>query len=275
MHDLIIRGGTIADGSGQPTRTGDVAIDGSLVTAVGEVEGPARRVIEADGLLVAPGWVDIHTHYDGQATWDPEVSPSGWHGVTTVVMGNCGVGFAPARASDRAWLIQLMEGVEDIPGAALAEGMNWNWETFGEYLDELERTDRVLDVASLVPHGALRADVLGEGRANDVANGEEIAEMAALVREAVQAGAIGASTTRTILHRAKDGELAAGTTAAADELDRHRRGAGQGRAPGLLAGQRHAGSRPRVRLDVGDLHPGRRAGDVPGAPGRLRTGPVA
>jgi N-acyl-D-amino-acid deacylase len=218
MHDLIVRGGTVADGSGQPTRTGDVAIDGSIVTAVGQVEGRARRVIEADGLLVTPGWVDIHTHYDGQATWDPEVSPSGWHGVTTVVMGNCGVGFAPARESDRGWLIQLMEGVEDIPGTALAEGMNWNWETFGEYLDEVARTDRVLDVASLVPHGALRAYVLGEGRANDVANGEEIAEMAALVREAVRAGAIGASTTRTILHRAKDGELAAGTTAAADEL---------------------------------------------------------
>jgi N-acyl-D-amino-acid deacylase len=218
MHDLIIRGGTIADGTGQPTRTGDVAVDGNIVTAVGEVEGPARRVIDAEGKLVTPGWVDIHTHYDGQATWDPEVSPSGWHGVTTVVMGNCGVGFAPARASDRAWLIQLMEGVEDIPGTALAEGMSWNWETFGEYLDELDRTDRALDVASLVPHGALRAYVLGEGRANDTANAEEIAEMAALVREAVQAGAIGASTTRTMLHRAKDGELAAGTTAAADEL---------------------------------------------------------
>ena len=177
-----------------------------------------RREIDADGLLVTPGWVDIHTHYDGQATWDPEVSPSGWHGVTTVVMGNCGVGFAPARESDRAWLIQLMEGVEDIPGTALAEGMNWNWETFGEYLDEVERTPRVLDVASLVPHGALRAYVLGEGRANDTATAEEIAEMAAIVREAVQAGAIGASTTRTVLHRAKDGELAAGTTAAADEL---------------------------------------------------------
>ena len=218
MHDLIIRGGTVADGSGQPTRLADVAIDGSIVTEVGAVEGAARRVVDADGLLVTPGWVDIHTHYDGQATWDPEVSPSGWHGVTTVVMGNCGVGFAPARASDRAWLIQLMEGVEDIPGTALAEGMNWNWETFGEYLDEVARTDRVLDVAALVPHGALRDYVLGEGRANDAANGEEIGEMAALVREAVRAGAIGASTTRTILHRAKDGELAAGTTAAADEL---------------------------------------------------------
>ena len=218
MHDLIIRGGTIADGSGRPTRTGDLAIDGSIITAVGAVDGAARREVDAEGRLVTPGWVDIHTHYDGQATWDPEVSPSGWHGVTTVVMGNCGVGFAPARASDREWLIQLMEGVEDIPGTALAEGMNWNWETFGEYLDEVERTDRVLDVASLVPHGALRAYVLGEGRANDTATAEEIAEMAAIVREAVHAGAIGASTTRTVLHRAKDGELAAGTTAAADEL---------------------------------------------------------
>src|SRR5580698_4522541 len=218
MHDLIIRGGTIADGSGGPLRHGDVAVDGALVTEVGAVDGTARREVDAQGLLVTPGWVDIHTHYDGQVTWDPEVSPSGWHGVTTVVMGNCGVGFAPARESDRAWLIQLMEGVEDIPGTALAEGMNWNWETFGEYLDEVERTARVLDVASLVPHGALRAYVMGEGRANDTATSEEIAEMAALVREAVHAGAIGASTTRTVLHRAKDGELAAGTTAAADEL---------------------------------------------------------
>jgi N-acyl-D-aspartate/D-glutamate deacylase len=218
MHDLIIRGGTIADGSGGPTRTGDVAVDGSVITAVGRVEGAAHRVVDADGLLVTPGWVDIHTHYDGQATWDAEVSPSGWHGVTTVVMGNCGVGFAPARSADREWLIQLMEGVEDIPGTALAEGMNWNWETFGQYLDEVERTARVLDVASLVPHGALRAYVLGEGRANDTATSEEIAEMAAIVREAVHAGAIGASTTRTVLHRAKDGELAAGTTAAANEL---------------------------------------------------------
>ena len=218
MHDLVIRGGTIADGSGGPTERGDVAVDGSVITAVGEVDGPARRVIDAEGMLVTPGWVDIHTHYDGQATWDPEVSPSGWHGVTTVVMGNCGVGFAPARDVDRAWLIGLMEGVEDIPGTALAEGMTWNWESFGEYLDEVERTARVLDVAAMVPHGALRAYVLGEGRANDTATAEEIAEMAAIVREAVQAGAIGASTTRTILHRDKDGELAAGTNAAAEEL---------------------------------------------------------
>ena len=218
MHDLVIRGGTVADGTGAPTFTGDVAIDGNRVVAVGTVEEKGRREIDADGLLVTPGWVDIHTHYDGQVTWDPEVSPSGWHGVTTVVTGNCGVGFAPARAADRDWLIQLMEGVEDIPGSALAEGMSWNWESFPEYLDEVERTDRVLDVAAMVPHGALRAFVLGEGRGNDEATAEEIAEMAALVKEAVGAGAIGASTTRTILHRAKDGELAAGTYAPADEL---------------------------------------------------------
>jgi len=218
MHDLVIRGGTVADGTGRPPFTGDVAVDGNKVVAVGTVEEKGRRDIDADGLLVTPGWVDIHTHYDGQVTWDPEVSPSGWHGVTTVVTGNCGVGFAPARASDREWLIQLMEGVEDIPGSALAEGMSWNWESFPEYLDEVERTDRVLDVAAMVPHGALRAFVLGEGRGNDEATAEEIAEMAALVKEAVHAGAIGASTTRTILHRAKDGELAAGTYAPADEL---------------------------------------------------------
>ena len=218
MHDLVLRGGTVADGSGGPVRQADVAIDGGIISAVGDVEGHARRVLDARGLLVTPGWVDIHTHYDGQVTWDPEVSPSGWHGVTTVVTGNCGVGFAPARAADREWLIGLMEGVEDIPGSALAEGINWNWESFGEYLDEVERTARVLDVACLVPHGALRAYVLGQGRPNDVATAEEIAEMSALVREAVRAGAVGASTTRTVLHRAKDGELAAGTTAPADEL---------------------------------------------------------
>jgi N-acyl-D-amino-acid deacylase len=218
VHDLIVKGGTLVDGTGVAARSADVAVDSGRITEVGAVQGGATRIIEADGLLVTPGWVDVHTHYDGQVTWDTELAPSSWHGVTTLVMGNCGVGFAPAQPDRHEWLIGLMEGVEDIPGTALAEGMNWNWETFGEYLDEVERTDRVLDVASLVPHGALRAYVLGEGRANDTANGEEIAEMAALVREAVQAGAIGASTTRTILHRAKDGELAAGTNAAADEL---------------------------------------------------------
>ncbi|MEZ5310594.1 MAG: amidohydrolase family protein [Microthrixaceae bacterium] len=218
MYDLVIRNGTVVDGSGRPSRTADVAISGDRIVTVGEVDDPGLREIGATGLTVTPGWVDVHTHYDGQATWDPEVSPSSWHGVTTVVMGNCGVGFAPVRKGEREFLIQLMEGVEDIPGAALDEGMTWNWESFPEYLDELERMARVLDVAALVPHGALRTYVLGTDRPNDEATDGEIAEMAALAREAVMAGAVGVSTTRTLLHRAKDGELAAGTTAAAREL---------------------------------------------------------
>ncbi len=218
MHDLVIRNGNVVDGSGAPGRTADIAIDGDRIVEVGTVDGSARREIDADGALVTPGWVDVHTHYDGQATWDPEVSPSGWHGVTTVVMGNCGVGFAPVRPDEREFLIQLMEGVEDIPGAALDEGMTWNWESFPEYLDELERMPRVLDVAALLPHGALRAYVLGANRPNEPATDAEVAAMAELAREAALAGAAGVSTTRTVLHRAKDGELAAGTTAAATEL---------------------------------------------------------
>jgi len=221
VHDLVIRNGRVVDGSGGPARVADIAIDGDRISAVGTVAEPGRREIDAEGLLVTPGWVDIHTHYDGQATWDPDISPSSWHGVTTIVMGNCGVGFAPADPAPdrRAWLIQLMEGVEDIPGTALDEGMTWNWESFPEYLDELERLPRVLDVSALVPHGPVRAYVMGErGGHNAEATPEEIDRMAALVREAVEAGAVGFSTTRTLLHRAKDGELAAGTTASADEL---------------------------------------------------------
>ena len=204
---------------GRPTRTGDVAVDGRIITAVGEVDGPARREIDADGLLVTPGWVDIHTHYDGQATWDPEVSPSGWHGVTTVVMGNCGVGFAPARESDRAWLIQLMEGVEDIPGTALAEGMNWNWETFGEYLDEVERTApgprrgrRWSRTARCGPTCSARAGPTTRPRRRRSPRWRRSS-----ARPCTPAPS--APPRRgPILHRAKDGELAAGTTAAADEL---------------------------------------------------------
>jgi N-acyl-D-amino-acid deacylase len=222
MHDFVIRNGTVVDGSGGPARapgTADIAVDGDRIIALGSDVGPGRREIDADGRLVTPGFVDIHTHYDGQATWDPEISPSSWHGVTTIVMGNCGVGFAPADPAKRAWLIQLMEGVEDIPGTALAEGMSWNWETFPEYLDELDRRPRVIDVSALVPHGAVRAYVMGDrGGHNAEATPDEIEAMAKVVREAVEAGAVGFSTTRTLLHRAKDGELAAGTTASADEL---------------------------------------------------------
>ncbi len=228
MHDLVIRNGSVVDGSGAPARTADVAIDGERVTAVGRVEEKGRREIDAAGRLVTPGFVDIHTHYDGQVTWDPEVTPSSWHGVTTIVMGNCGVGFAPAQPAKRDWLIQLMEGVEDIPGTALDEGMTWNWETFPEYLDEIERMARVLDVSALVPHGAVRAYVMGErGGANAEATTDEIELMAKLVQEAVEAGAAGFSTTRTILHRAKDGELAEGTLASADELIAIGRGMGR------------------------------------------------
>ncbi len=222
MHDLVIRNGSVVDGTGGPAQapgTADIAIDGERITGVGQVDGKGRREIDALGRLVTPGFVDIHTHYDGQATWDPEVTPTSWHGVTTIVMGNCGVGFAPARPDKRDWLIQLMEGVEDIPGTALVEGMTWNWESFPEYLDELDRMRRVLDVSALVPHGAVRAYVMGDrGGANAEATPDEIDLMSKLVREAVEAGAAGFSTTRTILHRAKDGELAAGTLASADEL---------------------------------------------------------
>ena len=222
MHDLVIRNGTVVDGSGGPARpagTTDIAIDGEHIATVGAVDARGRREIDADGRLVTPGFVDIHTHYDGQATWDPEISPSSWHGVTTIVMGNCGVGFAPADPAKRDWLIQLMEGVEDIPGSALVEGMTWNWETFPQYLDELDRMARIMDVSALVPHGAVRAYVMGDrGGHNAEATPDEIEAMAKVVREAIEAGAVGFSTTRTLLHRARDGELAAGTTASADEL---------------------------------------------------------
>jgi N-acyl-D-aspartate/D-glutamate deacylase len=231
MHDLVIRNGTVVDGSGSPARRADIAIDGDRITTVGAITDAGRREIDAEGKLVTPGWVDIHTHYDGQATWDPEVSPSGWHGVTTVVMGNCGVGFAPANPDRRDWLIQLMEGVEDIPGTALDEGMSWNWESFPEYLDELESMPRVMDIAAQVPHGAVRAYVMGDrGASNGEATADDIEAMAKIVREALEAGAVGFSTTRTVLHRAKDGELAAGTTASSDEL------IGIGRAMGEAGG---------------------------------------
>jgi N-acyl-D-aspartate/D-glutamate deacylase len=216
MHDIVVRGATIVDGTGAAPVTGDVAIDGALITEVGRVDGRARREIDGDGLILAPGWVDIHTHYDGQVTWDPEVSPSSWHGVTTVVMGNCGVGFAPVRRGGEDFLIELMEGVEDIPGTALHEGMDWQWESFPEYLDALDATPRTIDIAAQVPHAALRAYVLGE-RAHEDASVEEVSMMAKLVAEALDAGAAGFSTSRTILHRSKHG-LVPGTAAPADEL---------------------------------------------------------
>jgi N-acyl-D-amino-acid deacylase len=219
MYDLIIRGGTLIDGTGAESRQADVAIDGDRIVAIGNDLGEARQVIDASGLLVTPGWVDIHTHYDGQVTWDPHLTPSGWNGVTTVVMGNCGVGFAPVRPGQEDFLIQLMEGVEDIPGTALSEGIDWQWETFPEYLDALERMPRSIDVGTQVPHGAIRAYVMGErGARNEKAEPEEIKEMAKLVKEGLEAGALGFSTSRTIVHRAKDGEVVPGTYAEDEEV---------------------------------------------------------
>jgi N-acyl-D-aspartate/D-glutamate deacylase len=220
MYDLIIRNGTIVDGSGEARFKGDVAIQGDKIAAVGEVSGEARRTIEADGMLVTPGWVDVHTHYDGQATWDPILAPSSWHGVTTVVMGNCGVGFAPVRPGDEQYLIELMEGVEDIPGAALAEGIDWQWESFPEYLDALETTERTIDVAAQVPHGAIRAYVMGErcNTPDDLPTDDELAQMQNLVREGIAAGAVGFSSSRTWLHKDKHGVHVPGTFAGSDEM---------------------------------------------------------
>ncbi|WP_126175377.1 N-acyl-D-amino-acid deacylase family protein [Tsuneonella rigui] len=217
--DLIIRNGTIVDGTGHERFTGDIAIKDGLIAQVGDVRGDAAEEIDAGGKVVTPGFVDIHTHYDGQATWDQEMAPSSWHGVTTVVMGNCGVGFAPAHPDRHNWLIGLMEGVEDIPGTALAEGMKWNWETFPEYLDALEELPRTVDVGTHVPHGAVRAYVLGDREMpGAVPTPEDIEAMGKIVEEGVRAGALGFSTSRTVLHRSIDGEVVPGTTATAEEL---------------------------------------------------------
>ncbi len=218
-YDLVLRGGTIVDGTGHPRFAGDVAVRDGLIAAVGTVHGTGTREIDAAGLVVAPGWVDIHTHYDGQATWDPEMAPSAWHGVTTAVMGNCGVGFAPAAPDRHQWLIGLMEGVEDIPGTALAEGITWNWETFPEYLDALEALPRTIDIGTHVPHGAVRAYVLGDReKPGAVPTEDDIAQMAAIVEQGIRAGALGFSTSRTVIHKSIDGEVVPGTTATAEDL---------------------------------------------------------
>jgi N-acyl-D-aspartate/D-glutamate deacylase len=220
MFDLVILGGTVVDGTGAPKTVTDIGISDGVIVAVGDLsEASATRSVDASGLLVTPGWVDIHTHYDGQVTWDSELAPSSWHGVTTIVMGNCGVGFAPAHPDKHEWLIGLMEGVEDIPGTALAEGITWEWESFPEYLDALEPRSWTMDVGTQISHGAVRAYVMGDaGARNEPASAEEIATMADLVKKAIQAGALGFSTSRTLAHRAIDGEPVPGTFAAEDEL---------------------------------------------------------
>ncbi len=207
MHDLVIRSGTIVDGTGADRFIGDVAITDGVITHVGTVEGPATRVIDAQGLIVSPGWVDIHTHYDGQVTWDSDLAPSSVHGVTSIVMGNCGVGFAPARPDRHDWLISLLEGVEDIPGTALAEGMNWGWETFPEYLDVLDGHSWTLDIGAQVPHAALRTYVMGDDGADNTvaATQAQIEEMSRLCEESIRAGALGFTTSRTWVHRTSEG----------------------------------------------------------------------
>ncbi len=219
LHDLVIRNGRVIDGTGRPSFGADVAIRGSKIVEVGPKVGRGHRELDADGLAVTPGFVDVHTHYDGQATWDPELAPSCWHGVTTVVMGNCGVGFAPVRNDQHDFMVRVMEGVEEIPGSALREGIPWTWETFPEYLDVLEGMHRTIDVATQVPHCALRCYVMGEARAlDDVATSADIERMQALTREALQAGALGFSTSRTLLHRVKGGGPMPGTHSDPQEL---------------------------------------------------------
>ncbi len=220
MHDLVIRGGTVVDGTGAPRRVADVAIDGKLITAVGVVPGQGRQEIDATGYLVTPGWVDVHTHYDGQVSWDPFLSPSCWHGVTTVVMGNCGVGFAPVKPHFRDRLINIMEGVEDIPGTALTEGITWEWETYPEYLDALATKSYAMDVCSQVPHAAVRTYVMGErGGDNEQATPDEIAQMSTLVSEALDAGAFGFTSSRITAHRTADGKVVPGTQVSIAEME--------------------------------------------------------
>jgi len=219
QFDLVVRGGTIVDGTGAPRFKGDVAVKDGVIAAVGTFEGEGREEIDATGRIVTPGFVDIHTHYDGHATWTDRMLPSSQHGVTTVLAGNCGVGFAPCKAQDRDRLVALMEGVEDIPEPVMTAGLPWNWESFPDYLDSIEGRAYDIDIATQVPHAPLRVFVMGDRAAErDPATSEDIAEMARLAREAIEAGALGFSTSRTINHKANDGTLTPTYTAASDEL---------------------------------------------------------
>ncbi len=219
MHDIVIRDGTIVDGTGAPAARGDVAIDGDRIAQVGGKAGPGRREVKAEGRIVTPGWVDVHTHYDGQATWDPVLAPSSWHGATTIAFGNCGVGFAPVRREHHKALIDLMEGVEDIPGITLSEGLRWDWESFPDYLDALARLPRTIDIAAQLAHHPLRVYVMGERAiAREHATAEDIEAMARLTEEALKAGAIGFTTSRSDQHKTLAGDLVPGRYAEHEEL---------------------------------------------------------
>ncbi|MGD2138923.1 MAG: amidohydrolase family protein [Burkholderiales bacterium] len=220
MHDLIIKGGKVVDGSGAPAQITDIACDDGMVCAVGRNLGPARRIVNADGALVTPGFVDVHTHYDGQATWDPFLTPSSFHGVTTAIFGNCGVGFAPVKPQQSPFLINLMEGVEDIPGSVLAEGVNFNWESFPQFLDVLDAAPKVMDIGAQVPHAPLRFYVMGERGADhtSIPSDDEIDRMSALLEEALKAGALGFTTSRTTKHLTRDGRNTPSLSAGEAEL---------------------------------------------------------
>ena len=273
MHDIVIRGGTIVDGTGAKSFSGDVAIDGDRIALVGGKAGPGKREINADGQLVTPGWVDIHTHYDGQATWDPVLAPSSWHGVTTILMGNCGVGFAPVRKADHDSLIDLMEGVEDIPGIALAEGLKWDWESFPDYLNALERMPRTIDVAprchtirfGVLRHGRPRHPPGNRHRDRHRGDGN-------LTEEALRAGAFGFTTSRTEQHKTTRGELVPGRFAENEELF----GIGARAGPHRRRRLRHAdairGRGRRVRLDEPAGQDDRPAGMVPADRPFVRSG---
>jgi N-acyl-D-aspartate/D-glutamate deacylase len=219
QHDLVIRSGSVIDGTGREAYTADVGIQGGVVAEIGKISGTGHREVDADGALVTPGFVDIHTHYDGQATWSNRMSPSSHHGVTTVIMGNCGVGFAPVRPTDHELLIELMEGVEDIPGVALSEGLSWEWESFPDYLDFLSKRQFDMDVGAQLPHAALRVYVMGQrGADREPATAQDVAEMHRLTEQAIRAGALGFTSSRTLNHRSVRGEPTPTLQAEYDEL---------------------------------------------------------